>query len=117
MRLLLIALLITPVLLPSAGRELMEGWVSDSACGAKHTKPGGENCVRLCIRGGGVAHPEWKAQRMVLVADSGGKIWTVANPAALAGFEGKHVSVPVTRHRAKLFVYAPTAVKENLREP
>jgi hypothetical protein len=117
MRFLLIALLITPISLRSSGREVMEGWVSDSGCGAKHTKPGGENCIKLCIRGGGSAHPEWKAQKMVLVADSDGKIWTVANPSALEGFKGKHISVSVARRRAQLFVYLPVIVKENNREP
>ena len=116
MRFLLIALLMTPLSLRSGSREIMEGWVSDSGCGTKHTKPGGENCVKLCIRGGGSAHPEWKAQKMVLVADSDGTIWTVANPSALVGFEGKHVTIPVERRRAKLFVYSPGLVKENNRE-
>jgi hypothetical protein len=90
----------------------MEGWVSDSACGAEHTKPGGERCVRLCIRGGGIAHPEWKPQKMVLVADIDGRIWTVANPSNLVGFEGKHVRVSVSRRRAQFFVYSPLIVKE-----
>ena len=117
MRFLLIALLVTPISLRSNGREVMEGWVSDSACGANHTKPGGENCVKKCIRGGGSAHPEWKAQKMVFVADFDGKVWAVANPAALEGFEGKHVSVPVDRRRAKLFVYSPAIAKESSREP
>jgi hypothetical protein len=117
MRFLLIALLIAPIPLRSNGREVMDGWVSDSACGATHTKPGGENCIKLCIRGGGSAHPEWKAQKMVLVADFDGTTWTVVNPSALVGFEGKHVSVPVARRRALLFVYSPVIVKENDREP
>jgi hypothetical protein len=117
MRFLLIALLIAPIPLRSNGREVMDGWVSDSACGATHTKPGGENCIKLCIRGGGSAHPEWKAQKMVLVADFDGTTWTVVNPSALVGFEGKHVSVPVARRRAQLFVYSPVIVKESNREP
>src|SRR5229473_3384008 len=106
MRILLIAMLIAPISLRSNSREIVEGWVSDSACGAKHTKPGGENCVKLCIRGGGTAHPEWKAQQMVLVTDSDGKIWTIANPSGLVGVEGKHVRVSVSRRRAQLFVYS-----------
>ncbi len=115
-RVLLIALLIAPMMRAS-NRDVMEGWVSDSACGARHTRPGNENCVKLCIRGGGSAHPEWKAQKMVLVADSDGKIWTIANPSSLVGLEGKHISVPVSRRREQLFVYSPVIVKENHREP
>jgi hypothetical protein len=69
-------------------------WVSDEACGAAHTKPGGEDCVLKCLRGGAdIGHPEWKAQRMVLVTDKGHKIWVVENPEALKGLEGKHVTI------------------------
>jgi len=72
----------------------LTGWVSDEACGAAHTKPGREDCVRKCLRGGAsVGHPEWKAQRMVFVADPDGEIWIVENPEALKGREGGHVSI------------------------
>ena len=70
------------------------GWVSDEACGAQHTKGGGADCVRKCLRGGAsVGHPEWKAQRMVFVADADGQIWIVDNPEALKGHEGEHVTL------------------------
>ena len=70
------------------------GWVSDEACGAAHTKPGREDCVRKCLRGGAsVGHPEWKAQRMVFVADPDGQLWIVENPEALKGYEGGHVQI------------------------
>ena len=70
------------------------GWVSDENCGALHTKPGGEDCVLKCLRGGAhVGHPEWKPQRMVFVTDDEQKIWVVTNPKALKGFEGKHVTI------------------------
>jgi len=69
-------------------------WVSDENCGALHTKPGGEDCVLKCLKGGAhIGHPEWKPQRMVLVTDEGQKIWVVLNPEALKGLEGKHVTV------------------------
>ncbi len=70
------------------------GWVSDESCGALHTKPGGEDCVLKCLRGGAhVGHPEWKPQRMVFVADDGQKFWVIVNPKALKGLEGKHVTI------------------------
>ncbi len=115
-KLLFLALLVGPVWLRSSGREVMEGWVSDSACGAQHTKPGGERCVRLCIQGGGTAHPEWKPQKMVLVADLDGKIWIVANPSNLAGFEGKHVRISAARRQVQVYVYSPVIIKENNHE-
>jgi len=75
------------------------GWVSDENCGAAHTKPGGEDCVLKCLRGGAhVGHPEWKAQRMVFVTDEGQQIWVVVNPKALKGFEGKHVTITGSLH-------------------
>ena len=86
------------------------GWVSDQACGAAHTKPGGEDCVRKCLRGGAhVGHPEWKAQRMVLVTDKEQKIWVVENPEALKGFEGRHVNITGQLNAAKKTVRIATA--------
>jgi len=70
------------------------GWVSDEACGAAHTKPGREDCVRKCLKGGAdIGHPEWKPQRMVFVTDTGQKIWVVENPEALKGHEGHHLKI------------------------
>ncbi len=86
------------------------GWVSDEGCGALHTKPGGEDCVLKCLRGGAhVGHPEWKAQRMVFVTDEGQKIWVVVNPKALKGFEGKHVTITGQLNEAAKKVRVTTA--------
>ena len=79
---------------PAAADATATGWVSDEACGATHTKPGGSDCVRKCLTGGAsVGHPEWKPQRMVFVADDGARIWVVENPDALKGHEGDHVRI------------------------
>jgi hypothetical protein len=68
------------------------GWISDQACGAKHTKAGGADCVKKCWRGGAsVGHPEWKPQRAVFVADADEGIWIVENPEAVANFPAAHV--------------------------
>jgi hypothetical protein len=40
-----------------------------------------------------MGHPEWKPQRMVVVADRGKKIWFVENPEVLGGKEGAHVRI------------------------
>ena len=70
------------------------GWVSDENCGAQHTKPGGANCIRKCIKGGqDIGHPEWKPQRVVFVRDTDKKVWIVSNPEALKGHEGDHVRI------------------------
>jgi hypothetical protein len=68
------------------------GWISDEACGAKHTKAGGADCVQKCWRGGAsVGHPEWTPQRAVFVADADEGIWIVENPEAVANFPAAHV--------------------------
>ncbi len=70
------------------------GWVSDSECGAEHTKPGGKDCVEKCIKGGAdVGHPEWKPQARVFVEESNKKVWTLINPDSLKGYEGDRVIV------------------------
>lgn len=78
----------------SEKKATLSGWISDENCGALHTKPGREDCVRKCRRGGAsVGHPEWLPQRLVLVSDSDKKIWIVENPESLDGREGRHVEV------------------------
>jgi len=68
------------------------GWISDEACGAKHMKAGGADCVQKCWRGGAsVGHPEWKPQRAVFVTDDDQGIWIVENPDAVANFPAAHV--------------------------
>jgi hypothetical protein len=80
-----------------AGAHRMTGWVSDAGCGATHTKPGGADCIKKCIRGGEKINPAWKPQKMVLVSDAGREIWTVENPSALTGLEGQHVAIDTER--------------------
>jgi len=68
------------------------GWISDEACGTRHTKPGRADCVQKCWRGGAsVGHPEWKPQRAVFVADDDQAIWIVENPEAVKNFPAVHV--------------------------
>ena len=93
MRIAVIAALLAVCLEAATNHRLLSGWVSDAACGANHVKPGGEDCVRKCIRGGEHINPAWKSQKMVIVDDAGRQIWVVNNPDALAGLEGKHVRV------------------------
>ena len=71
----------------------LTGWVSDASCGARHTKPGGEDCVRKCIAGAVHLNPDWKPQKMVFVTDGDQRTWIVENPEALQGHEGRHVEI------------------------
>ena len=79
----------------------ISGWVSDAACGAQHTKSGGADCVRKCLRGGAsVGHPEWKPQKIVFVPDEDQINSAVANPEVLRGYEGKHLLISAAREPA-----------------
>ncbi len=72
----------------------LTGWISDENCGAKHTRPGGADCIKKCMRGGqDIGHPEWKPQRAVFVADRDAKVWIVENPETIKGQEGRHVTI------------------------
>jgi len=61
--------------------KVLKGWVSDSECAAH----GDKKC----------ANKEHVAQgaKLVLVTDGDNKIWTIANPEALAEHQGHHVQV------------------------
>ena len=88
-------MVIASALAMSADRdETISGWVSDAGCGAKHTQPGGADCVRKCLKGGqDMGHPEWTAQKMVFVTDGDKTIWVITNPTVLKGQEGLHVRI------------------------
>jgi hypothetical protein len=92
---LLCMMAIASTLVMAADRDqTMSGWVSDAACGVKHTQPGGADCVRKCLKGGqDIGHPEWTPQKMVFVADADKMVWVVTNPAALKGQEGLQVRI------------------------
>jgi len=64
----------------------VDGWVSDSQCGAAHVGSGAA-CVKKCIGGG--AKP-------VFVDDAKKQVWTIDNPDAVAGHYGHHVEVEAT---------------------
>ena len=76
---------------------VLTGVVSDESCGATHLKAGNEQCVVKCLRGGAsVGHPEWKPQRMVLVARDGSSILFIANPQRLKDRAGQEVTIRAT---------------------
>jgi hypothetical protein len=84
-----------------SGETTVTGWVSDESCGAEHVKPGGEDCVKKCIKGAVELNPEWTPQKMVFVTDGEHEIWVVENPDRLKGNEGKHVRITGTLDREK----------------
>jgi len=62
----------------------VNGYVSDSMCGAKGAKDGHTDCMNKCIS---------KGAAYVVVTDGDQKVLSVSNPEALKGHEGHHVAV------------------------
>ena len=62
----------------------VNGWISDSKCGAKGANEGAAACTKKCLEGGA---------SIVVVTDKDQKVLTVKNPEALKGHEGHHVAV------------------------
>jgi len=62
----------------------VNGWVSDSQCGAKGMMASHADCTKKCIA---------KGAKMVVVTDTDKKVLSVENPDVLKGHEGHHVAV------------------------
>ncbi len=67
----------------AADSTKIDGWISDSMCGAKHAGSGAA-CVKKCIEGG---------MKPVFVDASKKAVWSIDNPEAVKGFYGDHVTV------------------------
>jgi len=67
----------------AADQTTVNGWVSDSMCGAKGAKAGHDACTKKCLA---------KGASMVVVSDSDQKVLTVDNPDSLKGHEGHHIA-------------------------
>jgi len=71
----------------AADSTTVNGWVSDSKCGAKGANAGAAECTKKCIKEGA---------KLVVVTDGDQKVLTVDNPKKLEGHEGHHVAVTGT---------------------
>ena len=78
----------------AAGATKVDGWISDSSCGAKHMGTGAE-CVRSCIKHG---------MKPVFV-DAKKQVWAIDNPNAVKNFYGDHVAIKATSNAAKKSVH------------
>jgi hypothetical protein len=76
----------------------VNGWVSDSKCGAKGANAGAEACTKKCLAAG---------EKMVIVTDKDQKVLMVDNPEALKGHEGHHIAV--TGHMSKDSIHVESA--------
>jgi hypothetical protein len=67
-----------------AKEQTVNGYVTDSGCGAKGANADHAACTKKCLD---------KGAKLVVVTDSDKKVLTVENPDALKGHEGHHVAV------------------------
>jgi hypothetical protein len=79
----------------AADASKIDGWISDSMCGAKHAGSGAA-CVKKCIDGG---------MAPVFVDEAKKAVWTIDNPDAVKGFYGDHVTVTATADSARKSVH------------
>jgi hypothetical protein len=74
-------------MLSAAGTTTVNGYVSDSQCGAKGAKAGHTDCMNKCIS---------KGAKYVIVTDGDQKVLMVDNPDVLKGHEGHHIAATGT---------------------
>ena len=79
----------------AADSTTINGWISDSMCGAKHAGSGAA-CVKKCIDGG---------MTPVFVDEAKKQVWTIDNPDSVKGFYGDHVTVTATANADKKSVH------------
>ena len=79
----------------AADASKINGYISDSMCGAKHAGTGAA-CVKKCIEGG---------LAPVFVDEAKKTVWTIDNPDAVKGFYGDHVTVTAHADEAKKSVH------------
>jgi hypothetical protein len=92
---LLCAAMAVAPLATAADSSSLNGWISESGCGAKHAGSGAA-CVKKCIEGG--ASP-------VFVDEAKKAVWTIDNPDAVKGFYGDHVTVTAKADPEKMSVH------------
>ena len=81
--LLVVVLSFSAVAARAADSSKINGWISDSMCGAKHAGSGAA-CVKKCVEGG---------MAPVFVDEDKKAVWKIDNPDAVKGFYGDHVTV------------------------
>lgn len=90
-----IALSFAAVAAKAADSKSINGWISDSMCGAKHAGSGAA-CVKKCIDGG---------MAPVFVDEGQKQVWTIDNPDAVKKYYGDHVTVKATADSDKKSVH------------
>jgi len=92
---LLVAFFGLAAIAAGADSTKINGWISDSMCGAKHAGSGAA-CVKKCIEGG---------MAPVFVDEAKKAVWKIDNPDAVKGFYGGHVTITATADEAAKSVH------------
>lgn len=80
----------------AAGATKVDGWISDSMCGAKHAGTG-MACAKKCIEGG---------SKPVFVDEAKKEVWVIDNPDAVkSDAYGKHVAITATENASAKSVH------------
>ena len=93
----------TAIAASAADSTKINGWISDSMCGAKHAGSGAA-CVKKCIGGGMTA---------VFVDEDKKAVWTIDNPDAVKAFYGDHVTITATADTDKKSVHVDSISSAN----
>jgi hypothetical protein len=92
---LVLALSTGAIVASAADSTHINGWISDSMCGAKHAGSGAA-CVKKCVEGG---------MAPVFVYEGKKAVWSIDNPDAVKGHLGDHVTITATADAAKKSVH------------
>jgi hypothetical protein len=95
MAMFMAVLALATVAASAADSKPINGWISDSMCGAKHAGSGSE-CVKKCVEGG---------MSPVFVDEDKKQVWTIDNPESVKKFYGDHVTVTATADASKKSVH------------
>jgi hypothetical protein len=99
--LLIAAFCLTAIAASATDSTKINGWISDSMCGAKHAGSGAA-CVKKCIEDG---------MTPVFVDEAKKVVWTIDNPDAVKAFYGDHVTVTATADADKKSVHIDSIVE------
>jgi hypothetical protein len=80
---LVVALSFAAIAANAADSTTINGWISDSMCGAKHAGSGAA-CVKKCVSGGMSA---------VFVDEGKKEVWKIDNPEAVKDYLGSKVTI------------------------
>lgn len=94
--LLFAGIILSTMTASAADAAKINGWISDSMCGAKHTGTGAD-CVKKCIQQMHAAP--------VFVDETKKAVWAIDNPDAVKDYYGGHVTIVATTDAAKKSVH------------